>query len=57
MSPEATSNPIGPFRLRQVDNAAPLKPAPEIAKKQDADQTEANLMRDLERVTQPPANA
>jgi hypothetical protein len=57
MSPEATSNPIGPFRLRQVDNAALLKPAPGIDKKQDADQAEANSMGDLDKVTQPPAKA
>jgi len=52
MSPEATSNPIGPFRLRQVGSDSSRKPAPEVAEKQDADRTEADFMHDLDKVTQ-----
>jgi hypothetical protein len=57
MSPEATSNPIGPFRLRQVDQDSQRKPTPEVAEKQDGDQTEADFMRDLDKAMQRQAKA
>jgi hypothetical protein len=57
MSPEATSNPIGPFRLRQVDKDSLRKPTSEVAEKQDANQTEADFMRDLDKATRRRAKA
>lgn len=57
MCPEATSNPIGPFRLRQLDNASLHKRAPEVADKQDAHHTEADFMRDVDKATQREAKA
>jgi hypothetical protein len=57
MTPDVTSNPIGQFRFRQLDEAAVQEPGPEVAEKQDPDQTEADFMRDLDKATQRQAKA
>ena len=51
MRPEATSNPIGPFRLRQVDNGSQHKLAPDVVEKQKANQTEGDFTRDFDKDT------
>lgn len=57
MAPEATSNPIGPFRFRVLDAPVVRQPSPEVAEKQDADHTEGDFLHDLGKATQRKAAA
>lgn len=51
MAPEATSNPIGPFRFRVLNAPVVRQPNPEVAEKQDETQTEGDFLRDLDKAT------
>jgi hypothetical protein len=52
MHDDATSNPIGPFSFRTSEATIIRQPSPDVAEKQDPEQTEADFMRDLGKATQ-----